>query len=246
MKKVFVLLIALSVLCGTLVFSETLDQILKKNYESRGGLKKLKQVKSFLFEGKIVIPMQGLEFPVKVWQKKPNLMRMEANVMEKMVIQAYNGKIAWWIMPFMGVNDPAEMPENEGKEVIQQAESLDPLVDYKEKGHKLELVGKEDMEGTEVFKLKLTEKDGRIVLFFLETDSCIEIKTATYIKRGEEENLVESFLGDYKEVEGIMFPFSVESKMNGNTVTKMAIESVKLNEKMDNSLFEMPAKKTVE
>jgi outer membrane lipoprotein-sorting protein len=243
MKKIFVLVTVVLVLSYTLIFAETLDQILAKNYESRGGLKKIKSVKTSKFTGKMIIEMQGLEFPVEVWQKMPNLMRIEATVMEQKVIQAYNGKIAWWIMPFMGVTDPQEMPEAEGKELIQQAELVDPLVDYKKKGHKLELIGKEDLEGTEVYKLKLTTKKEKIVWFYLDTDSCIELKTSTYIKRGEAENLSETLLGDYKEIDGLMFAFSIEQKLNGSTVSKITVEEVKLNEKMDNSLFEMPAKK---
>lgn len=246
MKKIFVLFFVCSVLSGTLLFSETLEQILAKNYESRGGLKKLKAIKTVVFEGKIFIPMQNLEFPVKMCQKKPNKLKMEATVMEKKIVQGYDGKKAWYINPMMGSEDPQEMTEDQAKEAIQQAESIDPLVDYKEMGCKLEYSGKEDMEGTEVYKLKMTRKDGRVEMFYLDTESGIELRTSSNIKRGESEILSESLFGDYKEVEGIMFPFAIEIKVNGQTTMKIAVASVKLNEKLEDSLFEMPAKKVEE
>ena len=102
------------------------------------------------------------------------------------------------------------------KEIIEQAESLDLLVDYKDLGHKLEYVGKEDLEGTEVYKLKLTRKNGKEMLFYLDCETGIQLKSSSYRKREETENLVETVMGDYNEVDGIMMPFQIETKVDGN------------------------------
>jgi outer membrane lipoprotein-sorting protein len=237
-----VLVILVIVLIGTLGLSgETLEQVLKKNYETRGGLAKLKAVKTTIAKGKA--NQGGMEFPMRMIYKKPNKMIMEAEFMGKKIIRAYNGKVAWWIMPMMGIEEPTEMPPDQAKEIVDQAELMEPLVDYKEGGHKLELLGKEDMEGTEVYKLKLTNKKSKKVFFFyLDVESGIELKTATYTKRGDSEVLVETLLGDYKEVDGMMLPFQLNIKTDQGSVT-ITIDSYKLNETVEDSAFDMPAKK---
>ena len=242
MKRVSVVLIAVCVLAGAWLAAETLDEILAKNYESRGGLDKLQAIKTTRIKGKMMQSMMNMEFPMDLWYRKPNCIRMEAEFQGKKIVQGYDGKTVWWIMPFMGSEEPQEMPEAQAKEVIDMAESMDPLVDYKAQGHTLEFLGKEEMEGTEVYKLKLSRKNGKVTTFYLDTDSGIELKSTTYIKRGESEVLVESVFGDYQEVDGIMFPFSLESKMDGTTAMTLIFESYTLNEEMPDELFTMPAK----
>ncbi len=245
MKKFFIFFVFILVLSCTLVFPETLEQILAKNYESRGGLEKLKAVKTMKSEGKIVIPIQNMELPATLWIKKPNKMRMEATFMEKQLVMAYDGTKAWMIVPMLGTDDAQEMPEAQAREIAQQAESMEPLVDYQEMENKLEYVGKEDMEGTEVYKLKMTKKNGRIIHFYLDSETAVEIKTSTYVKIEENEVLVETVLGDYKDVDGIMIPFSIETKVAGFG-SRIVLESIKLNEQIDDTFFVMPPKKAQE
>ncbi len=242
MKKCMIAILIIAVMSGTVLFSATLDKVLEKNYAARGGLEKLKAVKTTKILGKGI--RQGMEFPISMIMKRPNKMRVEVEVMGKKIIQCYNGKKAWWIMPLMGIEEPTEMPEEQAKDTIEQAELMDPLVDYKAAGHKLELLGKEDMEGTEVYKLKLTRKDNKKELFFfLDVESGITIKSSAYRKRAGNEVLVETYYGDYKEVDGVMLPYQTESKFDGQTGLTITVTSYKLNEKVDDAIFEIPVKK---
>lgn len=244
MKKQFVFSILILFFCGALLFSETLEEILAKNYQSRGGLEKLKAIKTMKVEGKIVMTMQNMEMPITMWIKKPNKMRMEATFMEKKIVFAYDGQKAWMINPLMGSEEPQELPEDRSKEVTQQADSIFPLVDYKEKGHQLEYLGKEDMEGTEVYKLKMTKTDDKVLYFYLDTETGIELKISTYTKVRDKETLVETLMGDYKEVDGIMIPFSMEVKAAGmGQGQKMVFTSFKQNVTLEDSFFQMPPKK---
>lgn len=247
MRKVFTAIFVVTLfLVGQSLFGETLEEILAKNYQARGGIEKLKSIKTMYIEGKIVIPAQGLEMPIKMWQKRPDKMRMETTLQGKTIVQAYNGQKAWWIMPFMGTGEPQEMPETQAKQIKEQAESMDPLVYYKERGYKLEYVGKEEVEGTEVYTLKLTRKDGRVVYHYLDTETGIEIKTMTYVKRGESDIKIETEFGDYKPVKGIMVPFSFESKVNGKLASQIVFEKIELNVPVEDSIFEMPSKEKPE
>ncbi|MCK4836715.1 MAG: outer membrane lipoprotein-sorting protein [Candidatus Aminicenantes bacterium] len=246
MKRIFIFMLIILFLSSLSLLSETLDEILAKNYESKGGLEKLKSVKSIKIKGKIVQAMMNMEMPMQVWYKKPNKIRMESEFQGRKIIQGYDGKIAWWIMPFLGSDDPQEMGEEQAREVKDMADSMDPLVDYKEKGYKLEFMGKEDLEGTEVYKLKMTKKNNKEEFYYLDIDSGIELKTTAYVKRGENEILVETIFGDYQEVDGLMMAFQIEVRTNNQTSVTMTFEEFKFNEEMEDSLFVMPPKKKTE
>ena len=161
-------------------------------------------------------------------------------------IQAYDGTTAWMVMPFLGKNDPEEMTGDDLKDIIQQADLVEgPLFNWKEKGHTLEFLGEDTIEGTPAWKLKLTLKNGDESTIWFDKDAYLMIKSEGKRKRGEQEIEIESSFGDYKEVDGLLFPFSIETKAKGQpqgaTITVVSIE---LNPKLDPAIFAMPAKKT--
>ena len=241
MKRIFVLAWAAALL-GGLLCAQTLDEILAMNYQAHGGLDKLKAVTSMKITGKIVIPEQGLEMPMVMWQKYPDKMRVESRFQDKKIVQAYDGQKAWWIMPFLS-EEPQEMEPGQAKLFAEQADFENPLVVFKEKGYPLELLGKEEMEGTSVFKLKLTKPDGREIFFYLDAASGLEVKSTLNVKIGETEALNEILYGDYKPVDGMMMPFYVENKLNGKTQMQMIMATLELNPAMVDAMFVMPQKK---
>ena len=243
MKRVSIIFLALLILSTWSFGAMTLDQILQQNYKSRGGLAKLKAVKTYTMTGTVNLAQPEMEFSFVMYQKRPNLMRMEADLMGQQMVQAFDGVKAWWIAPPLGITEPQEMPEGQSEEIVEQADSFDPLLDYKEKGYKLELVGTEDLEGSQVYKLKLTKTSERVTFFYLDTDSCIELKTSATINQGGSDVTVDTIFGDYKEVDGIMIPFSIDAVVAGSIGTTITVESVKINEKIDDSIFKMPEKK---
>ncbi len=237
MKKLFIFV--LIILIGGFVYSETLESILNKNYETRGGLEKLKSIKTMYSEGKMVNSQQNAEISMKMWFKVPNKFRTAVNFMGKKIVQAYDGEKAWWIMSFISPK-PQLMPEKQAKDLKDMQSSFLPLVDYKKEGNKLELVGKTDVDGTEAYKLKMTKKDGKVIYFYLDADSGIELKTEMFINRGGEELKVETIFSDYKQVDGIYFPFYIETKSAGMNSGKITLTKIELNKQMNDSLFTMP------
>jgi outer membrane lipoprotein-sorting protein len=187
------------------------------------------------------MPAQGLEMPLVLWQKSPNRMRLETTFQDKKIIQAYDGKKGWWIMPFQS-EAPQEMEPGQAKLFAEQAEFENPLVVFREKGNKLELLGREDMEGTPVFKLKLTKADGREIYFYLEAGRGIELKSTLASKSADGETLNEILYGDYRPVGGVMMPFSVENRLNGQTSVRMTLEKIEVNPAVNDALFAMPLK----
>jgi hypothetical protein len=156
-------------------------------------------------------------------------------------VQAYDGKKAWMSMPFMGKKDPEAMPPEEAKSVAEQADFDGPLMDYKEKGNTVELVGKEQVEGADAYKLKVTLKSGDVRYYFLDAETFLDIKVeAKRMIRGTEVE-GESYIGDYKDVGGMMVAHSIENGAKGSPQRqKIVIEKIEVNPAVSDSLFAMP------
>jgi outer membrane lipoprotein-sorting protein len=144
-------------------------------------------------------------------------------------------------MPFMGKKDPELMSADEAKEMEETADLDGPLMDYKDKGNQVELLGKEKVEGTDAYKLKVTLKNGDIQTVYIDADSFLSIKEETKRTVRGTDHDVESSIGDYKEVDGIVFPFAVESGVKGGTEKqKITISKIELNVPVDDAIFKMP------
>ena len=222
------------------LFAQTVDEIIAKNIEALGGYKKWKSVETIKMTGKVQV--QGLDMPFVRYAKRPNLVRIEATMQGQTMVQAYDGKTAWWIFPFMGSTEPQKMPTEQAEEIIDQSDFDGPLFDYQKKGNKVELLGKEDVEGTDAYKLKITLKNGRIIYSYLDSEYFLEIRQVTKRKRQDAELEIETILGDYKEVGGFMLPHSMDVTA-GPQKTHIAIETVEFNAAVDDSLFKMPKEK---
>ena len=241
MSRRILMAVAVLGLLAPAAFAQTVDELLAKNFEAKGGLQKMKAVQSMKITGKMVFG-QGMEAPLVMYARRPNSMRMEFTIQGMTGVQAYDGKTAWMSMPFMGKKDPEAMPAEEAKMVEEQADMDGPLVDYKEKGNKVELVGKEQVEGADAYKLKVTLKNGDVRWFYLDAESYLEIKgEAKRTIRGTEVDS-ESFMSDYKEVGGLMVAHAMESGAKGSPQRqKMILEKVEFNMPLADSLFAMPA-----
>jgi outer membrane lipoprotein-sorting protein len=216
------------------------DEIIAKNIEAHGGMAKLKAIKSIRMTGKMTVG-PGIEIPIIMEAKRPNLSRLEGTFQGMTFVQAYDGKGGWQIMPFQGVKDPAPMSPEESKDAEEQSDMDGPLVDYKEKGHTVEVVGKETIEGAPCYKLKVTLKNGDVRFYFIDIDSGLEIRTEGKRKIQGNEMEVEQSIGDYKEVAGVMMPHSMDGGPKGSpNRQKILIDMVEVNPEIDDARFKMP------
>ena len=221
--------------------AQTVDDLIAKHVAARGGMDKLKAVKTMRMTGTMTVG-PGIEAPVILEMKRPSSMRMEITIQGQTGVQAYDGKTAWMVMPFMGKKDPEALPAEETKTFEEQADFDGVLVDYKAKGHAVELAGKEPVEGTDAYKLKVTLKNGDVRYVYLDSEYFLEIRTeGTRTMRGTPIDF-ESSIGDYKDVNGLMMPHAIESGAKGMPQKqKMTISKIELNPSLDDARFAMPA-----
>src|SRR5262245_50198097 len=209
-KSLFgILVLALLAPMAAIAAEPTADELIAKNIAAKGGMEKLKSVKSMRATGKMM-GMQGMEFPFVMTNKRPKSTRIEFTFQGMTGMQVYDGKTAWMSRPFMGKKEPEVMPPDQAKDMEEQADFDGPLVDYKEKGNTIELVGKEQVEGADAYKIKVTLKNGDVRTIYLDAETFLEIKVESKrMVRGTEVE-GESYLSDYKEVEGMMMAHVME------------------------------------
>lgn len=220
--------------------AQTVDELVARHIESRGGMARLKAVNTIRLTGKATMG-PGIEAPVVLEIKRPKQMRMEMQIQGMTAIQAYDGKVGWSVAPFMGRKDPEPVPPEAVKDMDEQADIDGPLVDWKQKGHTVELVGRETVEGTSAYKLKLTLKNGDVRHMYLDPEHALPIKgEGKRTVRGSEME-TEMSVSDYKEVEGLMIPHSFESSAKGRPEKqKITIEKVEMNVPLEDARFKMP------
>lgn len=232
---------ACAVLLAAAAQTQTLDEVLAKNYEARGGLERIAALSSARITGTMTMG-GGMEAPF-IWQwKRPDKVRLEFTVQGMTGVQAYDGQTGWMIMPFLGSSNPEKMPEDQLADLKEQADFEGELVNWKAKGHQVELLGKEKVEGTEAFKLKVVKNNGTISYVYLDAEYYLEIKGEGRRTINGQEVEFESSIGDYKEVGGLMLPHVMSSKAKGAPFEQtITFSKVELDVLLDDSLFTMPA-----
>jgi hypothetical protein len=244
LRKALVGLVAGATLLAP-ALAQTVDEVIAQATEARGGLEKMKAVQSLRMTGRMTMG-PGLEAPITIEMKRPRNARMEFTIQGMTGVQAFDGQQAWGISP-MGSQKPGPLPPEMAKDLDNQADIDGPLVDYEAKGHQVELVGKEKVEGSDAWKLKVTLKSGDVQYLYLDADSHLEIRSESKRTIRGSEMEIETTIGDYKEVGGLLWPHSIQSGAKGRPEKQsFAFESIVVNAAIDDARFKMPAPKPTE
>ena len=222
--------------------AQTVDEIIAKNLQAKGGAEKWQSVKTVKMTGKIAA--QGQEMPLTVYAKRPNLNRQEISLPDGKVVQAFDGTTAWVINPMMGSDVPQVVPGG-AAELMKNAADFDgALINYKSKGTAIELVGKEKLADKDVYHLKLTMKGGQVQHYFLDAESGLEVKTSAQVDTGmgPTKQTLDTEMANYKQVGGIMLPHTIRQFMNGNKMAEVSVTGVEFNAPVDDAIFSMPKK----
>jgi photosystem II stability/assembly factor-like uncharacterized protein len=245
MRKALGLAAALALLTIPL-FAQTAEEIVGKYIKAVGGMERIQAVKSLRRSGKFT-GGGGFEAEVLQENKRPAMVREEFIIQAMSGINAYDGKNGWKIDPFGGKKDPETLGEDELKGIIEDADFDGPLVNYQQKGVKVEYVGTEPVEGTEAYKLKVTMPDGEIRHWYMDTDYYVPIKVETKRTVRGAERETETVFGDYKSVNGWYIPHSVEfGRKGGQNRQKITYSKIEANVPLANSRFVMPGTKSTE
>jgi hypothetical protein len=240
-----VLLVSASLIAPALTAQElkplTVDALVAKNIEAKGGIDALHAVRSLRLKGKMLVNQGQLELAYTQTKKRPGQVRTEASLQGMTLVQAYDGTNGWKISPFGGRKDPEKMSVDDAKSLVEDAEIDGPLVDWEAKGSTVEYLGPEDVDGTLAHKLKVVRKNGDVSYVYLDPDAFLEIRILTQrIEQGAQVE-VETDLGDYEKVAGVFFPFSIEAGPKGSSdKQKIILEKAEANIPAADAEFKFP------
>jgi len=244
------LMIAAGLLVSTAAMAQTADEIIAKYFENTGGLDKWKSLKGLKYSGKL--NQGGMEIPFENYVFKDGRQTTIYSLQGKTIrSNVFDGKDLWSdnYMTMKAEKSDAETTENFKQEA---ADFPDAFVDYKAKGYKVEFLGKETVEGSETFKLKLTKKpikvDGsketeNVVYYYFDATEYVPLVMETEIKAGPGKGMVSQVkYSDYQELSnGLIIAFTQAFGAKGGPSQPITMTSIQIDPTLDAKELAFPA-----
>ena len=247
MKKLQNLFLVMIVSLMTISLNaQSVEEIIGNYLENTGGAENWENVKGIRMNASI--NQMGMEIPIEMVQLKDK-MYTKISIQGQEIKQGVFDGETLWSTNFMSMK--AEKNDQEDVDNIKNelAEFPDPFLNYKDKGFTVELMGTETVEGSDVFKIKLTKKpmvvDGEEVpnvsIYYFDSENFVPIMVHEEVMSGPGKGMImESKMSDYQEIEGLYFPFSMTQGVKDQPGQPITIESIELNPSIDDSEFNFP------
>ena len=237
------LLLALAL---TVSFShaQTAEEIINKYLTATGGVENWQKLEGVKMSAKV--NQGGMDIPLDIFNLKDGRQMTVVTFQGKSIKQGVYDGTTLWSTNFMTMK--AEKSDAETTENFKTAlgDFPDPFLNYSAKGYKVELVGKETVEGTETFKIKLTKKpvvvegksEENVSFYFFDTEEFIPIMVESEIKAGPAKGKISQItMSDYQEVNGLFFPFSLGQGVKGMGSQPITLTKIELNPQVDSKEF---------
>jgi hypothetical protein len=232
--------ISLTVAVPAIAGAQTVDEIVAKHLAARGGAEKIAAIESLRMSAKATAP-GGREAVLTREIKRPGRIRVEFTSQGVTGVYACDGERGWRVSPFDGQLEPGPMPPDSVRSAIEWSDIGGPLVDWKAKGHRVELVGRESLQGGEAWKLKVTLKSGDVRYLYLDARSFQHVRTEAERSLAGRPVETETTLGDYRETAGVLFPHAIEIGVKGRPGRlRIQVLTVEVNPALDDERFRMP------
>ena len=248
--KTFKLLICITIfsVAATNISAQTANEIIDTYIENIGGQDAWSKITSLKATG--IGKQQGVDYPFIATYMKDGRALVNIDLQgREFTVEAFDGESSWTMnfqtqKPEAADSESSLNYKNEAKDNMPDA-----FMDYKSKGYKVELLGKDTFEGTECFKIKLTKtpdivdgkEEEKIETYYFDTESFVPIAMEAVMTSGPDKGATAQVLfSDYQEVDGLYMPFSVINKFNGQVGLEMVMKTVEFNPEVDESKFKMP------
>jgi outer membrane lipoprotein-sorting protein len=180
----------------------------------------------------------GMEGSLTLYQKEPDKLRTDIEMMGMVITQAYDGKTAWMFNPQTGENE--ELPDQMASDLKRQAMGNDSLLHPEKYGIYYTYEGTETIDGKEHHILNQHFADGFEATLYINGENYLTTKSkAMTIDQTGVEVMVETLQSDYKEVDGTMVAHSMISYRDGEEFMVSTISEVTYNTGLKDSLFKM-------
>ena len=227
----FLFAVVLAFISVATLRAETVDEIIGKHIDAIGGKDAWKKINSFKMTGSVTA--QGAEVGITMTVINGKGMRQDITLMGMNGYSFVTPTEGWVFMPFNGQQKAEAMTADQVKESQDALDIQGELIDYKLKGHTVELLGKEDVDGTDCWKIKVTLKSGKVKTEFFDPTNFYLLREISKQKaNGQEHEQTTNFSNFQKLPEGITVPMTI-----GSGFGDLVIKKIEINTKIDEGLF---------
>ncbi|MGB8952050.1 MAG: hypothetical protein WCC06_05210 [Candidatus Aminicenantales bacterium] len=220
------------------LFGQTANEILEKMIEAYGGRKALENAKDTSIQGTMEMIQMGISGNLTIYQKEPDKMRIDIEVMGMVITQAFDGEKAWWFNPQTGMTE--EMPENAAVNMKQQSLGNDSLLHPEKYGITYTVTGREKLQDKEYFVLEQAFANGQKATLYIDMETYLPYKQdATSIDQSGVEVPSETFFGDYRKEGDLITAHSMTVYQGGAEFMKMTFTQFTLNSGLEDDIFKM-------
>ena len=200
-----------------------------------GGAERLRAVSSIRESGTITVVDSGRSStgPALLEEKRPNKSRVERTIFGSKTVWAYDGRTAWAIPP----GEQPQMLSGEMARSLAANEFDHFLLDYAQRGIKVEAAGGITLPSGRAHKLKVTLRDGAVRYAYIDETSSLEVRRDYVEKDGA--TSVQWFRGHVR-INGVMRPTEyVNEYSNGRKIT-IKITRPEVDPVIDDGRFRFP------
>jgi len=214
--------------------AKTVDEVIEQYIRARGGRDKLSAVKSIYMEG--MKETNGGNVQVKMIKEQDKLSRTE---IENNVV-VITAEEAWTFFPLVSP-EPKPVPSDNLRDIQTEMDIAGPLVDYAAKGHRAELLGKEQLAENTCYKIKLTTQGGNVMLFWIDLSSHLLVQSSVIsMDQAYSKSLI--YYSNYKAVDGMQFPHTFETnsnrKMNNAHGSEIVFHTIQINPVIQPAMYQ--------
>jgi hypothetical protein len=196
--------------------AQSVDSLVAKHVEARGGAAAMRAITSLKMSGKMRPPGFDADLAYVETLTRPGSARVDATLQGLTMVQAYDGHTGWQIQPFQGRKDAEDLSVDDVKSLQEEADFDDALVDYRAKGSTADYLGQVEVGGGPTYAIRVSLKNGDQLTYYLDPDAFLTVRVVTrQLVRGAE-TLTQTDYGDYEKVNGVYFPFEVDSGPKGS------------------------------
>lgn len=234
-KKLVLVLLLVTTSVG--LKAQTVEKVIANYISFTGGEKQWKKIQSIVSSGNY--NYGGLEFPFEAFSKAPDHYKYIVSSNGKSFIQSFDGSAGWKIDGFKEETAKTMLTGNEARAMANEAdvELETPFINYKQKGYQAILVGREQVNNTDCYKIRLIRDSDTSTYFFNANDYSLIKKQAVSKNAELDKSLLDTYYSDYTMVEGIKAPFKMISKIGDQTILTITVQKMQLNTTIDENIF---------
>lgn len=218
----------------------SVDDVVARHLAARGGLERIESVQSLRLTGRATAGPAHQARVVREIQR-PGRIRTEFTLQGVTAVRACEGESCWQVAPLQGQIDPETMSPEAAREAREPADIDGPLVHWRDKGHQVSLVGRESLNGRDVYRLETNLADGSVRHDLVDAESHLLVRSETERLVGGRVRKAALTFGDHRAVDGLVFAHSIEITAEGapNTVV-VILDKVEIDPSLDAARFPLP------